>query len=97
MDAERAFSGGRLQVSHLQHGMSSQTFKAHVALASWVDTPFLPPGMPSSILEEAKSRKTGVEGKRKGKAQPKEVIVIEESDGMNFESDWYYFRIQNSL
>jgi len=25
VDAERAFSGGRLQVNHLQHGISSQT------------------------------------------------------------------------
>ena len=65
MDAERAFSGGRLQVGYLQHGMSSQTFKARVALASWVNTPFLPPGVPASILEEAKSRKHN--GKGKGK------------------------------
>jgi len=35
VDAERAFSGGRLQVNHLQHGISSQSFKALVALGSW--------------------------------------------------------------
>ena len=34
VDAERAFSGGRLQVNHLQCGMSSQTFKAQMAVGS---------------------------------------------------------------
>ncbi|KAJ6598569.1 hypothetical protein B0H10DRAFT_1636513, partial [Mycena sp. CBHHK59/15] len=42
VDAERAFSGGRLQVNHLQHQTSSQTFKARVALGSWINTPLLP-------------------------------------------------------
>lgn len=91
MDAERAFSGGRLQVGHLQHGMSSQTFKARVALASWVDTPFLPPGVPALILEEAKTRKTVAESKPngKGKAKAKEVIVIKSnhSDYIDIDSD----------
>ncbi|KIJ05696.1 hypothetical protein PAXINDRAFT_141102 [Paxillus involutus ATCC 200175] len=35
VDAERAFSGGRLQVGHLQHRLSSQSFKAQVAVGSW--------------------------------------------------------------
>ncbi|KAG2337188.1 hypothetical protein BDR05DRAFT_895673, partial [Suillus weaverae] len=39
VDAERAFSGGRLQVNHLQHGINSQTFKAQVAVGSWYNTP----------------------------------------------------------
>ncbi|KIM51420.1 hypothetical protein SCLCIDRAFT_143294, partial [Scleroderma citrinum Foug A] len=34
VDAERAFSGGRLQVNHLQHQLSSQSFKAQVAVGS---------------------------------------------------------------
>lgn len=42
VDAERAFSGGRLQVNHLQHGISSQTFKAQVAVGSWFNTPLMP-------------------------------------------------------
>ena len=91
MDAERPFSGGRLQVGHLQHGMSSQTFKARVALASWVDTPFLLPGVPALILEEAKTRKTVAESKPngKGKAKAKEVIVIKSnhSDYIDIDSD----------
>lgn len=42
VDAERAFSQGRLQVNHLQHNMSSQTFKANMAIGSWSKTPLLP-------------------------------------------------------
>ena len=42
VDAERTFSGGRLQVNHLQHQMSSQSFKAQVAVGSWYNTPLLP-------------------------------------------------------
>lgn len=84
VDAERAFSGGRLQVNHLQHGISSQTFKARVALGSWVDTPLFPPSLAPEILrsklESTKSKKsnlklTGSEGKGKGKE--KAVIVLD--------------------
>ncbi|KAI6045222.1 hypothetical protein EDC04DRAFT_2598822 [Pisolithus marmoratus] len=42
VDAERAFSGGRLQVNHLQHRISSQSFKAQVAVGSWYGSPVLP-------------------------------------------------------
>ena len=92
MDAERAFSGGHLQVGHLQHGMSSQTFKARVALASWVNTP-------ASILEDPKYRRTVGEGKRKGKRKDKEVIIIKavapnQSDYIDIDTDWgnfFYF------
>ena len=42
VDAERAFSGGRLQVNHLQHQISSQSFKAQVAVGSWYNSPLLP-------------------------------------------------------
>ncbi|KAG1847936.1 hypothetical protein C8R48DRAFT_563267, partial [Suillus tomentosus] len=41
VDAERAFSGGCLQVNHLQHGVSSQTFKAQMAVGSWYNTPLM--------------------------------------------------------
>ncbi|CAE7107559.1 unnamed protein product [Rhizoctonia solani] len=42
VDAERAFSGGRLMINHLQHQMSSQTFQAQMAIGSWYKTPLLP-------------------------------------------------------
>ncbi|KAF8990540.1 hypothetical protein BDQ17DRAFT_1255708, partial [Cyathus striatus] len=37
-----AFSSGHLQINHLQHNMSSQTFKAQMALGSWAKTPLFP-------------------------------------------------------
>ena len=48
VDAERVFSGGRLQVNHFQHQMSSQSFKAQVAVGSWYDTPLLVTNMNST-------------------------------------------------
>ncbi|QRV77422.1 hAT family dimerization protein [Ceratobasidium sp. AG-Ba] len=42
VNAERAFSNGRLMVNHLQHQMSSRTFQAKMAVGSWVGTPLLP-------------------------------------------------------
>jgi len=44
------------------------TFKARVALASWVNTPFLPPGVPASILLQMPAN-------RKLKEKAKEVII----------------------
>ena len=42
VDAECAFSVGRLEVNHLQHNTSPQTFKAQVAVGSWARTPLYP-------------------------------------------------------
>ncbi|EUC66606.1 HAT family dimerization protein, partial [Rhizoctonia solani AG-3 Rhs1AP] len=41
VDAERAFSCGRLTINHLQHQMSPDTFCAKMALRSWYGTPLL--------------------------------------------------------
>jgi hypothetical protein len=48
VDAERAFSVGRLEVNHLQHNTSPQTFKAQIAIGSWARTP-LYPGLSETI------------------------------------------------
>jgi len=48
VDAERAFSVGRLEINHLQHNTSPQTFKAQVAVGSWAKTP-LYPGLSETI------------------------------------------------
>ncbi|KAJ7619599.1 hypothetical protein FB45DRAFT_755220, partial [Roridomyces roridus] len=40
VDAERAFSEGRHQVSWNQHSMTSQAFRAQMAIASWANAPF---------------------------------------------------------
>ena len=42
VDAEHAFSVGRRQVNFMQHNMSSQTFKARMAVGSWAKTPLFP-------------------------------------------------------
>ncbi|KDR68283.1 hypothetical protein GALMADRAFT_78780 [Galerina marginata CBS 339.88] len=54
VDAERAFSTGRRQVNFMQHNMSSQTFKAQMAVGSWAKTGSpLNPGLKtlSSIID----------------------------------------------
>ncbi|OJA21002.1 hypothetical protein AZE42_14207, partial [Rhizopogon vesiculosus] len=62
VDAERAFSGGRLQVNHLQHGISSQTFKAQVAVGSWLNTPLMPDlSIATTIMREKMGKKKGKE------------------------------------
>ena len=66
VDAERAFSCGWLQVNHLQHGMSSQTFKAQMAVGSWIGPPIFPSIDPFiSIIENKMSREKKVDGKKK--------------------------------
>ncbi|KAJ6628485.1 hypothetical protein B0H10DRAFT_1725883, partial [Mycena sp. CBHHK59/15] len=51
---QHAFSGGRLQVNHLHHQTSSQTFKAHVALGSWIGTPLMPSSSDAAAIMERK-------------------------------------------
>ena len=66
VDAERAFSVGRRQVSHLQHNMNSQTFKARMCVGSWANSAACPslPDLPK-ILEETN---TTTKGKKKASA-----------------------------
>ncbi len=40
IDTERLFSEGRHKMNFMQHNMSHNTFKASMALGSWVDAPF---------------------------------------------------------
>ena len=76
VDAERAFSGGHLQVNHLQHGMSSQTFKAQVALGSWVGSPIFPSTDPFVAIVEDRMRCA-----RKPKDHGPEDNASEEDEG----------------
>ncbi|KAI0041492.1 hypothetical protein FA95DRAFT_1461030, partial [Auriscalpium vulgare] len=47
----RAFSAGRLQMNHMQHTMSSQSFKAQMAIGAWYKTPLMPDmDLPTKIL-----------------------------------------------
>jgi hypothetical protein len=76
VDTERAFSAGRLQVNHLQHAMSSQMFRAQIAVGSWSGTPLMPDlKIIKGILD--KKRKDKGKGKEKEKATP---IVIDSDD-----------------
>ena len=66
VDVECAFSSGRLQVNHLQHGMSSQTLKAQTAVSSWFGPPIFPSITPFvSIIEDRMCREKKVSGKKK--------------------------------
>ena len=81
VDAERAFSGGRLQVNHLQHNVSSQTFKARVALGSWVNTPLLPDDLPVEIMGNI-MKPPAKKGQPKGKGKVDQV-ELSDSDASN--------------
>ncbi|KAI0061955.1 hypothetical protein BV25DRAFT_1804935, partial [Artomyces pyxidatus] len=69
VDAERAFSGGRLQMNHMQHGMSSQSFKAKMAIGSWIHTPLMPDMEIASSIVAARMKK-------ESQANSDKVIVI---------------------
>jgi hypothetical protein len=75
VDAERAFSVGRLDVNHLQQNTSSQTFKAQIAVGSWARTP-LYPGLSDTIkIVEKQMRHEGEQ-----RAAGKEVVDSEVED-----------------
>ena len=69
-------NGGCLQVNHLQHGISSQTFKAQVALGSWIRSPIFPLHGPFvTVIEERMSHK------RKPKSQvPEDEAKVEDEE-----------------
>ncbi|KAL6302972.1 hypothetical protein BKA93DRAFT_735834, partial [Sparassis latifolia] len=58
-------------VNHLQHQMSSQTFKAQVAVSSWVGTPLLLDMKACAEFIETKKRPAG------DKEKVWEVVVVE--------------------
>ena len=71
---EHAFSGRRLQVGHLQHGTSSQTFKARVAVGSWANMALLPDELAMKIINEATQKNS------KKKSSDKVLSVEDSSD-----------------
>jgi hypothetical protein len=76
VDAERAFSGGRLQVNHLQHGVSSQTFRAQMAVGSWYKTPLMNDlGAVTSIM---RSKMEKGKGKASGKGRGNNIVIDSE-------------------
>ncbi|KAG1834968.1 hypothetical protein DFJ58DRAFT_847498 [Suillus subalutaceus] len=68
--------GGSLQVNHLQHGVSSQTFKAQMAVGSWYNTPLMNDlGAVTSIM-----RMKMVKGKGKASGKGKSNNIVIDSD-----------------
>jgi hypothetical protein len=82
VDAERAFSIGRLDINHLQHNTSPQTFKAQIAVGSWARTP-LYPGLSETIkIVEGQMRREG-----QGRAGDEVEVDIDEMDDEEEVSD----------
>ena len=67
-------TGGRLQVNHLQHHISSQSFKAQVAVGSWYNSPLLP--STTSVAEIINDKV--LKGKKRAIAHDSEPVVIED-------------------
>ena len=76
VDAERAFSVGRLEVNHLQHNTSPQTFKAQVAVGSWSRTPLYP-----GFSETVKIVERQIQGESRARAGEKDTEDIDTDDG----------------
>jgi len=74
VDAERSFSKRRLAVNHLQHKTSSQTFRAKVALGSWIGTPLWP-----GISDVTKILEPKLPSKTKGKVKEVEIMDVDDS------------------
>lgn len=78
VDAERAFSVGRLEVNHLQHSTSQQTFKSQVAVGSWAKTP-LYPGL-SETIKIVKKQMRGEQVEYETEENDDETDEIDEED-----------------
>lgn len=51
-------------MNHLQHNVSSQTFKAQIAVGSWAHTPLMPSGFAEEVVKSRMGRDKG-----KGRAE----------------------------
>ena len=72
MDAERAFSRGRLTVSRLRHSLSDQTVRASTVLGSWARYPELVPEADAVALLREKGK-----GKGKDSSTPADHVPSE--------------------
>ncbi|KAF8220870.1 hypothetical protein L208DRAFT_1331347 [Tricholoma matsutake] len=79
VDAERAFAVGRLEINHLQHNTSPQTFKAQVAVGSWAKTP-LYPGLSETIKIVQKQMRNEEQVPRKEVDETELEDEVEETD-----------------
>ncbi|KAH8110929.1 hypothetical protein DFH11DRAFT_1513652 [Phellopilus nigrolimitatus] len=61
VDAERSFSDGRREINFMQHNISSQTFKAEMAVGSWEGTPLFPDiDAAIRVLQQSMSRSSTI-------------------------------------
>ena len=71
-------------MNHLQHGINSQTFRAQMAMGSWVGSDIFPTLEPfKKIIEQQSSQSQKGKGKDKGK--DKVAVEDNDSDSTNFE------------
>ncbi|KIK33753.1 hypothetical protein CY34DRAFT_18172 [Suillus luteus UH-Slu-Lm8-n1] len=77
VDAKWVFSSGHLLVNHLQHDISSQTFKAQVAIRSWFNTPLMPDlNIATKIMQRKMGKEKGLgEGKGKEDSYPDTIDI----------------------
>ena len=84
MDAERAFSRGRLTVSHLRHSLSDQTVRASTVLGSWARYPELVPEADAVTLlwrkEKGKGKGSSMVDSSVVEHQVQEVITLSDSE-----------------
>jgi DNA recombination-dependent growth factor C len=78
VDAERAFSVGHRQVNFLQQNMTSQSFKARMAVGSWINSPACP-----SLSDLEKILEEEIKGK---KDKGKDRTQIGSGSGEEFEN-----------
>lgn len=80
MDAERAFSRGRLTVSRLRHSLSDETVRASTVLSSWARYPDLvPEGDAMDLLrrkEKGKGKDTVTSGDGAVSKQVEAITVL---------------------
>ena len=75
-------------MNHLQHGMSSQTFKAQMAISSWVGSDIFPTLEPFAQIIKKKSRcSTEKVEKASHSVKGKEKVVTMDS-GDNTDCEW---------
>jgi hypothetical protein len=69
--------------------MSSQTFKARVALGSWINTPLMAAGLPTTILTESLKKSERlvklVSDKGKGKSRAEAPISVDSAPGSDID------------
>ena len=76
VDAERSFSCGRLQVNHLQHNIGSQSFKAQMAVGSWLQTPLLSIDHVTNVIRDGMSHSHS-KGKSRAVDDSDDIIMVD--------------------